>query len=162
MLYQIGTVTFEGSGGASLDGAHITTKAHLAKKAVIGGLEPEEWTGWASEIALSGKILPYHLGGLGAATELASFIATATVVPVMRGDGLFLGWYAVESVSEKHGQMARTGVGYEVSWDVRLVRLPKPDAGAMDLMISSVSNLIQRMTLAATEAVSGAISNLFG
>lgn len=162
MLYQIGPVAFEGNGGPSAEGVDRKTEAALADKGMLGGLPGHEWTGWSGDLTISGKVLPYHLGGLDAIEDLHGWCASGTKVPVVRGDGRFMGWYAIKSVSEKHGQLSRTGVGYEVTWDVSLLLQSKPDGASIQIMVGLVSTLIERMVLAASGGVANAITSLFG
>ena len=162
MLYQLGPVAFEGNTGASADAVDRKTSAALADKGLLSGLPGKEWTGWSGDLTLSGKVLPYHLGGLDEIETLHGLCANGTQVPVMRGDGTFLGWYGIASVSEKHASLSRTGIGYEVTWDIQMHRIDRPDGASIDVMIGVVTNLIDRLTLAATETVSTAITSLFG
>jgi phage protein U len=161
MLLTIGTVIFVGNGGPSLEKFGRKTTGQLAEKGLIGGLPGHEWTGWAAELSLSGSVLPFHLGGLGDIDDLHSYAATGTKVPVIRGDGAFLGWYGVASVGEQHAALARNGVGYEVTWDVSLTRVGKPDATSIQAMQAVASNLTERVVLATSDALS-AITSLFG
>lgn len=162
MLIQVGPVSIDSARGPSLDSLDRTTKASLAEKGLLGGLPGDEWTGWSGEISLSGRILPLHLGGLDALESLHRWCRTGTKVPVLRGDGAFLGWYAIESVRERHGTMSPMGVGYEATWDVALKRQARPDGASIDLMIGLVSKVLGSLVSAAASAVTRAASNLFG
>lgn len=162
MLFQIGPVAFEGNRGPSLDGVDRKTEASLADKGLIGGLPGDEWTGWSGEVTLSGKVLPYHLGGLDAVEDLHTWCSRGIRVPVMRGDGVFLGWFAIRSVSEKHSQIGFTGAGYEVGFDVALKQQSRPDGASIEAMIGIVSGVVERMIGTAASAAAGALSGLFG
>lgn len=161
MLFTVGAVMFRGNAGPSLEKFGRKTTGQLADKGLIGGLPGHEWTGWAAEMTLSGTVLPFHLGGLGDVEDLHGYAAGGQKVPVIRGDGKFLGWYGVASVSEQHQMLARDGVGYDVSWDVSLVRVGKPDAASMLAMQQVATNLTERIVLATTDALS-AVASLFG
>jgi len=162
MLYQLGPVAFVGNTGASADQVTLKSEADLAKKGLIGGLPGYEWTGYDASMTLSGKVLPYHLGGLDAVASLHAYVANGTQIPVMRGDGAFLGWYGVKSVEEKHDQLSPSGIGYEVAFTVSLVRMDRPDAASIDSMTSLVVNLINQLTLSVTGPIVSAITNIFG
>lgn len=162
MLYQIGMVTFEGNAGPSAEGVERKTDASLAEKGLLGGLPRHEWTGWSGEMSLSGSVLPFHLGGLGDVADLHSCCEAGTVMPVLRGDGAFLGWYAIKTVQERHKSLARNGIGYEVEWSLSLVRQPAPAGSEIETMIGLVSNLIERLASTTAGAVASAVTSLFG
>lgn len=161
MLMQIGTVMFEGNRGASLDDLERKTEGSLADKGLLSGLPGHEWTGWSGDLTLSGKVLPFHLGGLGDVEDMHGWAASGTIVPVIRGDGTFLGWYGVKSVSERHRSMSRAGVGYEVEWSIALVRQKRPADGAIDGLVSAASILLDRLSGAAG-SLGSALNSLFG
>lgn len=146
MLLQIGTVMFRGNRGASFEGLERKTEAALAQKGLLSGLPGHEWTGWAGELSVTGKVLPFHLGGLDDVSTLHGWCADGTAVPVIRGDGMNFGWHAIASVEERHRTLARNGVGYEVEWTVRLVRVPPPSITSLDSLIGRVSGLVQKVT----------------
>lgn len=161
MLLQIGTVMFQGNRGASFEGLGRKTEAALAEKGLLSGLPGHEWTGWSGEITLTGTVLPFHLGGLSDVESLHGWSADGTAVPLIRGDGTFLGWHGIRSVSESHKTMARNGIGYEVEWTVTLVRMPKPSTSAIQSMIGLVDTVAAQLASVASGAASS-LTSLFG
>jgi phage protein U len=161
MVLQIGSVVFSGNRGASVEGVDRKTEASIADKALLGGLPGREWTGWDGDLSVSGTVLPFHLGGLGDIDQLHGWCADGTPVPVIRGDGVFLGWYGIKSVREGHKDIGPTGVGFQASWDVALVRVPTPSGAAIDGLISSISSLVDRV-LAVGTAAATVYRTLFG
>lgn len=144
-VLQIGTVLFEGNRGASAEGVERRTAAALADKGMLSDLPGHEWTGWEGGLVVTGHVVPFHLGGLDEIEVLHGWCSGGTCVPVIRGDGTNLGWHAIAEVSESHRSLARNGIGYEVEWTVRMVRVRAPSASGLDGMIGHVSGLIQRV-----------------
>jgi uncharacterized protein len=123
MLYQIGPLSLD-TKPFNAETFTRNTGADLAVKAVMGGRQAREFMGEADEtISLSGQLLPTKLGGL-TELELAQGLSTSgTKVPVMRGDGRMLGWFAIEKVSEQHSDLTRLGVGFVVRYTLDLVKV---------------------------------------
>lgn len=144
-VLQIGTVLFRGNRGASAEGIERKTEAALAEKGLLSALPGREWTGWDGDLTITGTVLPFHLGGLDDIGTLHGWCADGTGVPVIRGDGTHMGWHAIASVSESHKTLARNGVGYEVAWTVRLVRVGRPSATSLDSLIGRVGGLVQQV-----------------
>lgn len=158
MLLQIGSVLFRGNSGPSLEGLSRRTEASLAAKNLMSGLPGREWTGWDGSATVSGTVLPFHLGGLSDVEALHGWCADGTAVPLIRGDGAFLGWFAIQSVDERHESMARNGVGYEVSWTVSLVRVARPSGSSIEALISGAAALAEKLLGAAGSV----LATLFG
>lgn len=161
MLFQLGSVMFEPAGGASVVSMQRDTHGALADKHLLGGLPGHEWTGWSGEVTLTGRMLPFHLGGLGDVEQLHDWCASGTAVPLIRGDGSFLGWYAILGVQDKHATMSRLGIGYEVDWSVHLVRLPRPDGASIEAMIATAADLVARLGAGLIDAATNAVATLF-
>jgi phage protein U len=123
MLFQIGPLTLDTIPFAA-ESFGRSAGADLAVKPVMGGLQPREFMGEADEsITISGQLLPTRLGGM-TELELAYSLSTSgTKVPLMRGDGRMLGWYAIEKVSEQHSDLTRFGVGFVVKYTLTLTKV---------------------------------------
>lgn len=123
MLFQIGPLTLDTT-PFTADSFSRSVGADLATKAIMGRRQGQEFMGEADETAsLTGQLLPTKLGGL-TELELAQSLSTSgTMVPVMRGDGRMLGWFAITKVSDKHSSLTRYGVGFVVNYTIDLVRV---------------------------------------
>lgn len=123
MLFQIGPLTLDTLPFAA-ESFDRNSGVDLAVKPVIGGLQPREAMGEADEtITISGQLLPTKLGGMTELDLAYSLSASATKVPLMRGDGKMFGWYVIEKVSEQHKDLTRFGVGFVVRYTLNLVKV---------------------------------------
>lgn len=123
MLYMIGTLALD-TRPFNADAMARTTTADVVSKNVIGGLNPSEFTGEGrDEIRLSGQLLPTKIGGLTELEVAQEMRRKGTRVPVMRGDGFRLGWYAITRITERHSHLMRDGVGFTVSYAITLKKV---------------------------------------
>lgn len=124
MLYQIGPLTLD-TRPFNVDDFSRKTGGDHAAKDVMGTLRPREFMGEGDEtLTMSGQILPMKIGGLTELEMARSLCKGGTHVPVMRGDGLALGWFVIDSVAERHKHLMRDGVGFAVQYDLQLTRVP--------------------------------------
>jgi len=131
MLYNIGTVTMD-TRPFNVDDVDIKGDASIPQKPVIGSLRPIEFTGDDGRtITLSGQILPSKIGGLTSVEALDQMRANGVIVPLVRGDGRAFGWYGIKSVSQKHTNLLRNGVGFNVNYSVSLIQAPGPSMGGI-------------------------------
>jgi uncharacterized protein len=98
MLMRLGTVEFDvfpfNTHEYSRDAA-----TDYAKKAVVGAREILEYVGEGEEkYTISGKLITKRLGGLGTLAELHALRQSGIAQFLMRGDGMALGWFVIESV----------------------------------------------------------------
>lgn len=130
MLYMIGTLSLD-TRPFNADAMARTATADLAEKPVVGGFAPSEFMGEGKdEITLSGKLLPTKIGGLSQLEVADSMRKAGARVPVMRGDGKRFGTYAIVSVSEKHKDLTRDGVGFTVDYSLKLKKVQADRDGA--------------------------------
>lgn len=123
MLYQVGPVTVD-TFPFSADEMSRSGLADLPAKPVMGTRPPREFMGPGEDkVTLSGQLLPSKIGGLTELAALQSLRDAGTQVPVMRGDGTMLGWYAISGISERHTDLLRDGVGFRVRYTLDLVRV---------------------------------------
>lgn len=129
MLYQIGPLSLDTMPFAP-DSFSSNAGADLAVKAVMSGRQRREFMGEADEtVTISGQLLPTKLGGLSE-LELAKNLArSGTQVPIVRGDGRAMGWFAIEKVTDQHSDLTRYGVGFVVRYTLTLVRVD-PSTGS--------------------------------
>jgi hypothetical protein len=123
MLFQVGPVGID-TFPLGPEGFNRNSGADLAAKPVMGGLQPREYMGEADQgITITGRVLPTKLGGLPQIDQLHALSSAGTKVPVMRGDGKVLGWYAIESVTEQHKDLTMLGIGFVVAYTLELVKV---------------------------------------
>lgn len=130
MLYQVGPVTVDvfpfNASEVERDGA-----TDYAKKELLGRLPGREYVGEGDEtLTLKGQVLPTKIGGLGEIEALHGLRRAGQQLIVLRGDGLLLGWFAIENVKESHEHLAANGVGQVVKHEIKLVRVDPPGGGA--------------------------------
>jgi phage protein U len=119
-LFNIGAVAIT-TAGFTADGYSRTGEGSTASKAVMGRLDVQEPVGEGGEtFSITGQLLPYHQGGLRDLQTLENYRKSGQAIPVMRGDGLALGYYTVQNVNEKHAHLSRQGVGYALRYSVQL------------------------------------------
>ncbi|SDR01639.1 phage tail protein [Pseudovibrio sp. Tun.PSC04-5.I4] len=117
------------------DKVSISGKADKAKKAVIGGIKPGEFTGDGGKtISLSGQLLPTRIGGLTELDIADTMRKTGEVFPVMRGDGKRLGNYSIKSSKETHKELERDGIGFVVNYHLVLDQEPDETPHSPDLV----------------------------
>ena len=115
----------------SIDRVQSSASADIAAKPVIASMKAHEFMGPGDEtLTLTGQILPFHIGGLTQLDALKEMCRAGNRFPVMRGDGVTMGWYALKSVGEGHSELAADGVGYVVKHTLSLLKVHAEEAGA--------------------------------
>lgn len=139
MLYMIGTLSFD-TRPFNADSMDRSATADLAEKPVIGGLAPSEFMGEGNDkITLSGLLLPSKIGGL-TELEIADQMRKAGArVPVMRGDGKRIGTFSIIKLGEKHTKLMRDGVGFSVSYSIKLKKVQADRDGAIAVISGLLS-----------------------
>lgn len=131
MLMQLGEVTFEVI-PFNTDGYSRDASFDFAAHDVMGRMRPRESMGEGDETwSISGKLFPSHFGGMGTLDTLSKMRSAGSAQPLVRGDGRNLGWFLIESVSERSSWLRRDGVGGQIEFDISLVRSPKPSPASM-------------------------------
>lgn len=144
MLYMLGTLIVD-TMPFSINRMDRSSEASIATKAVMGGLQPKEFTGEGDEeITLSGEILPWKIGGMNELETLDEMRRTGTRFPLLRGDGWRPGWYVITRFSEGHTEIMRDGVGFVVEHRISMTKTA-PDAGAGQQVISGLLNLFSAL-----------------
>lgn len=130
MLYQIGAVTLDTT-PFNVDEVDRDASADFAVKPVIGVAPRREFMGEGDdELTLSGQILPSKIGGLVELETLHGFRRSGRQLPVMRGDGKMMGWFAITRIVERHADLERNGVGFTVAHTISLVKVGPEGASA--------------------------------
>lgn len=140
MLYMLGTLALD-TRPFNADAMERTASADLAAKPVIGGLEPSEFMGeGADEITLSGQLLPTRIGGLSELEIAHQMRRSGARFPLMRGDGVRLGTYAITRITESHRNLTREGIGFTLDHAITMKKV-QPDAGSGQQIIMGLLSL---------------------
>jgi phage protein U len=111
------------------------------EKPVLGVMPPLEFVGAAIERwNLQAKLFPVRFGGLPDLDQLQAARSSGLPQYLMRGDGVPLGWVAIEKVTEKNTYLDRHAIGAIIAVDIALKRASKPAAG---LFYSIISGLLR-------------------
>lgn len=138
MLYMFGALTFD-TRPFNADGFDRSATADIAKKAVIGGFQPREFMGEGDDtISISGRLLPSKIGGLSELELAHSMRRSGARAPLIRGDGVRLGWYAISSINERHNDLLRSGVGFTLDYQITF----EPVQSTSDAAQSVISGLL--------------------
>jgi len=140
MLYHLGPVAID-TKRLSANSVRRSSAGALVAKPVMGGLQRKENTGEGEDdLMISGQLLPSRIGGLTELEVLHSMRRAGARFPVMRGDGMRPGWFAIREMSEEHIDLEGDGVGFEVVYSVTLERAdPRPGDG--QAVISAILSL---------------------
>lgn len=138
MLAQLGSVAFEVAPfnfhENSFDGS-----ARFAEHPVVGRRPSLEFVGEGPETwAIQGRIFPEFTGGTDHLAALHDMRRSGRPQPWMRGDGVYMGWVVIDSVSERATHIGRQGVGRWIEFDVSLKRTDPPDAAGMFSLLVSL------------------------
>ncbi|MDX6806300.1 phage tail protein [Terrihabitans rhizophilus] len=138
-LYQLGAVTID-TRPFNAEGADRDASADFAVKPLIGSMPGREFMGEGDdELKITGQLLPSKVGGLSELEALHGFRRGGQRLPVMRGDGRMLGWFVITSISERHTDLNRDGVGFLVGYTISMFRT-SPE-GASPAIIGSLLSL---------------------
>lgn len=138
MLYALGAVAFEvwPLNAQSVDRSAETS---FAEKPVLGRRPPLEYVGEGAEtIRMSGKIFPQKLGGLDELEALDEQRRAGKAMPLMRGDGKPLGWFVIESLTERATYLDQRGVGKVVEFDLSLRRAERAPATSLSSLLTTL------------------------
>lgn len=140
MLYMLGTLAID-TRPFSIDDMQRTASADIASKALIGAFPAKEFTGEGDdEITLSGQLLPTKTGGLDELEAAHEMRRSGAKFPLMRGDGIRMGWFAITRITESHTDLTRNGVGFVVKHTIVMTKV-QPDAGAGQQVITGLLSL---------------------
>lgn len=102
------------------------------EKPVMGRRPPLEFVGEAGEtVSITVKLFPEKLGGLGSLAQLNAVRKSGVAQYLMRGDGVPLGWFVVQSVSERSSYLDQHGVGRVIEVEISLRRADAPGGRAL-------------------------------
>ncbi len=138
MLMMVGPVIMQVAPFNMTEYTH-THGGAFAEKPVMGGRQPLEWMGQATESwNLSAKLFPARFGGSSSLAILAAVRASGLPQLMLRGDGSLMGWVVVEQVTEKFTLLDSNGVGKVIDVGIALKRSQPPTPAGY---ISALSGL---------------------
>lgn len=135
MLYQFGPVSFA---VRPLNAATIqqTASTTFAKKPILGTRVDLEHTGEAEQtVTLSGATFPVEIGGENELLQLQAVRRSAVPHLLMRGDGVPLGWFVVETIDSTGEDIDFDGAPRYLSYTIAFCRAAKPPAPAASISI---------------------------
>lgn len=137
MLAQLGNLQFTVA-PFNMNGNDHDAGASFASHEVIGRMPTLEFVGEAPESwRIQGTIFAKELGGMEELAILQSMRRSGTPQFFMRGDGVPMGWFVVESVRERSRYLDRDGVGRAIEFEIVVKRADAPNAsGAFNSLFS--------------------------
>lgn len=100
-----------------------------AKKPIAGAAIYREWVGENDEIiVVRGRLFPYRLGGLPTLEWMEGLRRVGSAQSIMRGDGVYLGWYVCEKLHRTQSYLSSQGIGQEIEFEATFARCPVPSA----------------------------------
>jgi len=142
-LYRWGSVTWE---VFPLNAGEVdhTTATDWSKKEIAGAANYREWVGEGDEtIHIRGKVFPYFFanmamqmtgnksdngrGGLSHLDILDNQRRMGQAHLLIRGDGVNLGWFVMETFSRGHSFLGAAGIGQQLTFEAVFQRVPVPD-----------------------------------
>lgn len=134
MLYMIGAVQLD-TFPFSVDGVSRSGSADIAFKPLLNGLKGAEFMGEGDDdLSLRGQLLPAKIGGLSELEALRAQMTQGAALPVMRGDGLRLGTYAITDLRENHSELLRDGVGFIVRVSISMKKVPAGQSAGLQVI----------------------------
>ncbi|MFI5411285.1 phage tail protein [Kaistia sp. UC242_56] len=126
MLAILGGVVFE-IAPINVTAIEHSSEARFAEKPILGRRPPLEFIGDGAEtFGLTVKLLPYEFGGLDGLSNLAAMRQSGIAQYFMRGDGVPMGWFVIEKVSERSSYLSAQGIGRVVDVDISIKRADAP------------------------------------
>ena len=126
MLAQLGPVIFEIQ-PVNLHEVTREAAASFVEKPVLGIRPPLEFVGDSTEtMKLTVKLFPEKFGGLASVRNLDAMRRAGVAQYLMRGDGTPMGWFVVESTTEKSTYLGAQGIGRVVDVEITLKRSDPP------------------------------------
>ncbi|WP_336488276.1 phage tail protein [Methylobacterium nigriterrae] len=146
MLWQVGPLTISRR-PYNIEEWSREASASWAKKELLGRRPEREFTGEGEEtLTLKGTLHPFNrnaIGGLSSIELAHSLRRSGQAVFVTRGDGTVYGFFAIESVQERHAEIGphTGGVGQKIEHELKLVPVGQPGTGQATDMLSALISL---------------------
>lgn len=138
MLYSLGPLAFKVA-PMNTHGVSYSAETSYAEKAVLGAEPLLEFVGEGSNTwTMDVKLFPKKFDGMSELQMLHQLRQAGLPLPFMRGDGAYLGWVNIKSVSEHHTYIDIDGVGRCIEISISLQRSAKPEAGQFFSIIAGM------------------------
>ncbi len=148
MLFQLGPLTLD-TFPMGPDSFSRNSGADLATKPIMGRMQGREFMGPSDQsLTISGQLLPTKIGGLPDLEQLHALSSSGTKLPVMRGDGVMLGWFVIEKVTEQHKDLTALGIGFVVAYSLNLIKVDADSATGSALsggLVGMLLNLFEAL-----------------
>lgn len=154
-LFQLGALTISSPGPFNATDTSEEFGADFGVKPLVGTLQDREFDGPSDgRFTISGTLFPYfyqragQTSGLDEIETLRGMANTGSPQTLVRGDGMALGNWLVEKVTQKSARLSTEGVGMIITYDISLVKtLRTPDAtdqvSTLQQVLSNFESLFQ-------------------
>lgn len=123
MLAALGMFVFE-TDSALFDELARTRNWRHAKTDRFGSRPASQFVGPGDDaVTLTGKLVPLLAGKYSAIERLAEMADTGDAWPLADGTGKILGSYTIETLDEKHGNLASNGKARTIDFTLSLRRV---------------------------------------
>ncbi len=150
ILYQFGLVQWQVWPFNVSEITH-TTITDWARKEIAGAPIFREWVGEGDEeITMRGRVFPRYFSlnpkpanrlgnGMDHLDVLDEMRRYGQVHVLQRGDGVNLGWFAIERLSRGHQFLGPDGIGQQIDFEATFQRMPHPDPSTYYASIRSTA-----------------------
>lgn len=138
MLMMIGAVAvevwpFNATEYAQQDAGRFAEKSVIGRRPILEAVGEGE-----GSLTVTCKVFPQKLGGLDHIEVLQGQRAAQAAMPVMRGDGVPLGFMVITDIRVRHEHLDARGVGRVVTCEISLKKSEPPAASAIVAMLSGL------------------------
>ena len=144
MLMALGAVVFQ-IAPIGLDEIDHGATASFAAHPVLGDMPPLEFTGeGAEEWKLRGTLLPEFSANSGIGDGLSDVAAlhamrkAGSAVPLVRGDGVNLGWVVLTRVTERSRHLNAQGIGRVIDVEIDVIQTQTPSLAEINVVLLSM------------------------
>lgn len=124
MFYAIGLFAFDTSTLLFSDLDRNRSWRH-PRTEVFGSLAASQYVGPGEDtVNISGVAIPEICGKYSQITALAAMADAGDAYPLVRGDGMVLGHFTIERMTERHSNMIDTGEARSIEFTLELSRVP--------------------------------------
>jgi len=138
MLMMIGAVPVEiwplnATEYSSQDNARFAEKSVIGRRPILEAVGEGEGT-----LSVTCKVFPQKLGGLDHIDVLQNQRAAQDAMPVMRGDGVPLGFMVITDIKVRHEHLDESGIGRVVTCEISLKKSDPPGAASIFSMFAGL------------------------
>lgn len=138
MLMMIGAVPVEiwplnATEYSSQDAGRFAEKSVIGRRPILEAVGEGEGT-----LNVTCKVFPQKLGGLDHIDVLQNQRAAQDAMPVMRGDGVPLGFMVITDIKVRHEHLDENGIGRVVTCEISLKKSDPPGAAGIFSMLAGL------------------------